>query len=338
MAITHNDIARAAGVDRTTVSRALSDHGRMNPETRERIKKIARELKYMPNKAASNLALGRSDLIGIMIASDGGTMLHPVLRYAEQRLRQSGYTTSLLTHSGRGILEHECIAHFIERRAAGVIAMPSSATTDPLPYQELIDRGIKLVIFDTAVEGLTAPSVIANDYQATHIATEYLISLGHSDIVYLAMPQTYQMGRDRYKGFCDAMQAAGLQVKPESIIYTEPGMHGGEDAVRSLLKHRHVPTAIIARHDLVAIGAMRSLFAAGFRVPDDVSVIGYEDMWCNDIIRVPLSSIRHPAERIATTSAQILIDALENNQPVINPPVLDVELVTRSSCAPPRKC
>jgi len=336
MAVTHSDIAKAACVDRTTVSRALSGRGRMNEETRNRIKKIAADMNYRLNRNASNLASGRSDMIGLLMESSDTTLLEPLLGYAESKLRQQGYVTSIITHSNREELEIECIEHLIERKAAGVIAMPSSSRTDPTPYRELLDNGIKVVLMDKLVEGLGVPSATVDNYKASHIATEYLLSLGHRDIVYMALPLTRPAGRERCRGFTEAMEAAGIPVTPDMIVDAPFGLSGGQAAMAQLLKREKMPTAIVTRHDLNAIGAMRAMFAAGFSIPDDISIVGYVDMWCNDIIKVPLTSVRHPGREVAVAAAKMLINLLANPDAEVSSLVLSPELVIRSSCAPPR--
>jgi len=192
------------------------------------------------------------------------------------------------------------------------------------------------VVADRRIDGLQVPQTVGDDYACARIATEHLLSLGHTRITHLAIPLSCSAGRDRAKGFEDAMREAGVSFDASSIIPTEFGEHYGMKAMQLLLESDAPPTAIIARHDVVAIGAMRAVFAAGLSVPEDVSIIGAGGLWFNDIVRIPLTTVEHPMQKIAAKASEKLLALLAGEAVPSETEILEVELVIRCSTAPPK--
>lgn len=336
MSVKHEDIARVAGVDRTTVSRALAGRGRMSDATRELIRGIAKEMGYRPHRLASSLATGKSELIGLMLETGASNWLDILYGGIQDEMRGSSYATIASTHSGRADLERACLESFFERRVDGVIAMPSSHTADPAPYRELLDSGAKLVLIDRIVEGLPAPHVIADDYAAGRLSTEHLARLGHKRIAYLVPPVQSRVTRERVRGYRDALTAAGIDYDESLVVPAEFSPESGGDRARYLLSLPNPPTAVVVRHDLVGFGVQKAVFEAGLSVPEDMSIVGYEDMWANSIVRVPLTTIRHPSPQIGHIATRLLLDELTGKQVDPVPVVVEVELVVRGSTAPPK--
>ncbi|MBI2843706.1 MAG: LacI family DNA-binding transcriptional regulator [Armatimonadetes bacterium] len=337
LGVTAKDIARAAGVGRSTVQRALSNKGEISPETKARILKIAEELKYRPNHIARSLVLGQSRFVGVVATPSFMPEFPSTLQPVEFGLRQAGYSMLFFTSTGYPGGERLCLEQMLQNRVAGVIAVPSSNPADRSAYQELIDSDIKLVIMGGCIEGLEVPQVLGNDYQAARLATEHLISLGHREIVYLAIPQTSYSGRERARGFKEAMADAGLPVRPSSIVEVKFGQEAGAEAMARILKRKNRPTALVVRHDIVAVGAVRAIFAAGLSVPEGFSVVGNTDVWFDDMLRVPLTSVRHPREQMAEFATKNLLAMLAKKPVEAKTTILDVDLVVRSSTAPPAK-
>ena len=336
MAVTVYDIAKAAGVGRTTVLRALWGKEDINPDTKARIKAIAAQMKYRPNYIARSLVSGKSRFVGVMVTRSLFSSASGTIDLLESSLRSAGYTMLLEGTSGYPSGEREALERMMQNRVAGVIVVPSSNTTDPDAYIELVDSGVRTVVIDRFVEGLKTPQIIGDDYRASRLSAEHLISLGHKRIAYLAIPETSYVGRERARGFRDSMKDAGLEVPDSSIIETQFNDVDGARVMAELLK-KNPPTAVIARHDVVAVGAIRAIYEAGYTVPEYISLVGNGDIWCSDALRVPLTSIRHPIEQMTEMAVGKLLDMLAD-KPVIKETVkFDVSLVVRSSTAPPRK-
>jgi LacI family transcriptional regulator len=335
MATTVYDIARAAGVGRTTVLRALWDKDDISPETKARIKKIAAEMNYHPNHIARSLVMGQSNFVGVLTTPSIMVMSHFILELIENSLRDAGYSVLFYTSGGQPEGERRCLDQLIQNRVAGIIAIPGSNSAEAQAYQEVIDTGVKLVTIDRTVEGLETPQVIGDDYRAALLATEHLVSLGHERISYLAIPRTCHAGRERARGFMDAMTAAGLSVEKDAIIETPFSESCGEEVTAGLLRGKRPPTAILARHDIVAAGAIRAISKAGLSIPDDISLVGNGNIWCSDILKVPLTTVRHPIEQMTRIAIDSLLAMLSNQEVEKKTTVLPVELVLRSSTARP---
>ncbi|MHB9038796.1 MAG: LacI family DNA-binding transcriptional regulator [Armatimonadota bacterium] len=336
MATTVYDIARAAGVGRTTVLRALWDKDDISEETKARIKKIAAEMKYRPNHIARSLVMGHSNIVGVMATPSVFPSSYGTIELIESTLRDSDYGMLLSSSGGHPGGERRVMEQLVANRVAGIIAMPASNSADPEVYQELIDSGVKMVTLDRCVEGLKAPQVIGDDYRSAKLATEHLISLGHKRIVYLAIPLTSYSGRERARGFRDAMNEAGIQITSSSMIETQFGEEFGFVAAQELMKQKIPPTAIVARHDIVAAGVIRAIYAAGLSIPDDISLVGNGCIWCSDILRVPLTTVCHPIRDMAKKAIAKLLDMISGVPVDPTVEVLGVDLVTRESTAPPR--
>jgi len=336
VAITVYDIARAAGVGRTTVLRALWDKDEINPETKARIKKIAADMNYRPNYIARTLASGRSNFIGVLVTPGIFPSSPITIDVLEAALRENGY--SMLLESSGGYTDGEgfSLERLARCRVAGVIAVPTSGTSDPGCYQELINSGVKLVVIDRYVEGLKCPQVIGNDYRAGYLAAQHLISLGHKRIAYLAIPETSYAGRERARGVREAMSAAGLDISDSTIVETRFGDDFGKEVMTQLLQSKNPPTAVIARHDVVAVGVMRAIAGAGLSIPKDISVIGNGNVWFSDALIAPLATFRHPVEKMAEIAVKKLLDMVNGTDIEPTTEVLDVEFIQRASTAPPQ--
>lgn len=337
MAVTVYDIARAAGVGRTTVLRALWDKDEINPKTKERIKRIAAEMNYRPNYIARSLVSGKSDFIGVLVTPSTFTVAPDTIPIVELALRETGYTMLLESSGGYPAGERFSLQRMAQFRAAGVIAVPTSASaTDKGFYQELLDTGVKLAVIDRYVEGIKCPQVVGNDYRSGYLAAEHLASIGHTRIAYLAIPEASYSGRERLRGVREAMAQAGLTIPSSSIITVQPTADDGEEAMMELLKSDTPPTAVIARHDIVAIGVMRAIAHAGLSIPGDISLVGNGNIWFSDALMVPLTTVSHPTEKMAQIAIRKLLDMVSGIDVEPTTEVLDVEFILRSSTAPPK--
>jgi LacI family transcriptional regulator len=334
MASTVYDIARAAAVSTTTVLRALWDKDDIKPETKERILKLAAEMNYRPNLAARSLTMGSSHFVGMLVTPSVTTTYATSIGLVVRTVRKAGYGTLCYATDGRPDSERMCLDQLASARVAGAIVIPEADTKNVPIYQEMVDSGMKLVVAHSCIDGLNVPQVVGDNYQVTYLAARYLISLGHSNIVYLAIPQDCLLGKERAQGFRDALSEAGIPVSPSSIVACGNSEEAGRKALMVLLQRKRVPTAVIARHDSVALGVMRAAFEAGLSIPEDMSLIGNSDIPVADLLRVPLTSVRHPAEEVARIAIAKLVSLLEGAPLSRDIAKLNVELIKRASCAP----
>jgi LacI family transcriptional regulator len=335
-AATIDDVARAAGVSRSSVSKAFGSKGFASLETRDKVLRAAARLNYRPSYFARSLSLGTTGLIGVVTTPSLLTVFNDFVQPIARAIRASGYSLLLYTSSGDPDSERLCLEDLVQKRVEGVIVIPSSNPAAMRTYRDVAAHGIKLVVVDRCMEGLKVPQVGGDDYEAGRLATEHLVSLGHRRIVHLAIPSTSSSGRRRVQGFRDAMARAGIPVEDSSIVETGFGEEAGARAMEQLMRRAALPTGVIARHDLNAIGAMRAALAAGLSVPWDVSIVGNADISLADMVRVPLTTVRHPNWRMAELGVTWLLDLLAGKRVAPEITRLPVELVVRSSSAPPR--
>jgi LacI family transcriptional regulator len=338
MANTLYDIARAAGVSRTTVMRALRDRPDINAETKIRIKKIAADLKYRPNSIARSLSLGRSRLIGISADPLSSPAVQAIILAAQQTFLKSGYGILYYVGFEAGSESEELsLEHMMQNRVEGVLAAPARGPINISKYTDLIDIGAKLVIIDGHIDGLSVPQVVPDNYKAGKLGVQHLTSLGHRNIVYLGMPPTYFVGSERLRGVEEAMREAGIAVNAESIIEVECTEEAAASATVILLGRSKPPTALFVRHDIVARGAMRAILQAGLAIPRDISLVGCGGMVDNDILMVPLTTVRLTGEQTIAMGVSKLAKMLKGGYVKPETTILDVELEVRASTAPPNR-
>lgn len=325
--ITIYDVARAAGVATSTVSRAFSRPGRVNAETATRIHRIADELGYRRNPLASALPTGRSGMLALVVTDVTNPVYAPIIRGAGIAAQEGGYT--LLLHDTQEDPETEREA--LERTVPVVegIIMASSRRSDAALRTVASRR--PMVVLNRAVGGVT--SIFADNQRGMRRVAEHLGELGHDTIHYLAGPEASWADGIRWQ----ALQAAGMDLELDirRIGPNAPTVAGGMAAVESLGDGR--PTAIAAFNDLMAIGAMRALGQARVVVPDEVSVVGFDNIFGSDFGSPALTTVASPLHAMGKGAVELLLDRFGGGAPrAEDPVVLPIRLVVRGSTGPSR--
>ena len=330
------DIARVANVSRTTVIRALSNSGRISSDTKTRILEIAEMMHYRPNNVARNLTLGETNSVGVVVFPHSLKADLLILEPIAHGLGEAGYTMHFSASAGQLEDERRCLEQLIVDRVAGAVFIHAPSADNLDLCRELLNGGTKIVVIESAIDGLPVPQILPDQYESGRLATEHLISLGHRRIGYLAIPMSLYSGRERYRGFVDAMVNAGIRIEPSLVIETGLSEREGEDAMNRLLNLEDPPTAVIARHDIVAIGAMYAAFTRELRIPEDISIVGVGDIWCSYMLRTPLTTVRHSPIHAAEAGVAKLLEMLGGSEvePVIE--TLSGDLIVRSSTSVPR--
>jgi LacI family transcriptional regulator len=336
-AITLRDVARAANVHPGTVSRALNEETRslVNPDTAERVIRVAGELGYRPNRIARGLKTSRSHTIGVLIPDITNPLFPPILRGIEDRLDQAGYTSLIVITDNDSERERLYLDTMRARQVDGFIS--ATARLDRELRVELAEAGTPLVLVNRSLEDGSVPAVTIDDHQGIALAVEHVVALGHERVAHVAGPQNLSTGHRRHLGFIEAMRAAGLEVPPERVrfgaLFTE---EEGARACDELLDVAPDVTAIVAGNDLMAIGCFDTLERRGLSCPDDVSVVGFNDMPFVDRLRPPLTSVRIPKREIGQVAADLLLEQLTGEGEAASEILLEPTLTVRSSTAPPR--
>jgi LacI family transcriptional regulator len=328
------DVASAAGVHPGTASRALNPETRdqVSRETAKRIVRAAERLGYVPNAQARALRTSRSYLVAIVVPDITNPLFPPMVRGAEHVLTDAGYTVLLTDTDNDLARERRQIESLLARGADGFI-IATALWQDPL-LQELAAAAVPAVLANRNTSSGQWPYVGGDERVGIALAVEHLTQLGHRRIIHLAGPQNSSTGRERASSFRQAARACGLRTDEARVrvcgSYTEAG---GEQAMTRLLGSGAEFTGIVAGNDLIALGVLDALDRAGLRCPEDVSLVGFNDMPFVDKLNPPLTTVRLPLEEMGALAAHTLLTELDRSEAtkVRSSSLLPVELVVRQS-------
>ncbi len=331
---TLRDVARVAGVHPGTVSRALNPQtrGLVNERTARRVLEAAKELGYRPNPIARGLRTNRSNTIGVLVPDLMNPLFAAVVRGIEDGLREGGYTPLIANTDNDAERERIAYEAMSARQVDGFIA--ATARRDHWLLADQVRTGVKVVLVNRRVDSDALPAVTGDDLAGIKLAVEHLVSLGHRRIAHLAGSQALYTGWSRHRGFLDAMEACGLELDPDLIVFSEAFTEReGARCCAELLASRRDFTAIVAGNDLLALGCYDAFERHGLRCPDDMSVVGYNDMPFVDRFRPPLTTVRVPHYELGATAAQLMLEQLRAPDPPPRQLLLAPELVVRGSTA-----
>jgi LacI family transcriptional regulator len=334
--VTIRDVARVAKVHPGTVSRALNveTRGLVNQETAARVLRAAQELGYRPNPIARGLKTNRSFTIGVLIPDITNPLFPPILRGIEDRLEAAGYTALIVNTDNDPERERSHVQAMRARQVDGFIS--ATARLDQEFLAGLAADGLPLVLVNRSFENRSVPAVTVNDRQGIRLAVEHVAKLGHRRIAHVAGPQNISTGHRRYLGFLEAMRTAGLDVADEQVRFSEAFTEDeGARVCAELLAAFDDLTAIVAANDRLAIGCYDALEVRGLGCPDDVSIVGFNDMPFVDRLRPGLTSVRVPQREIGTEAADLLLQRLADGSQTPREILLEPTLVIRGSTAPP---
>ncbi len=331
---TIKDIARNLDLSTSTVSRALSDHPDISRETKDRVQAVAREMDYHPNTIAKSLQQKQSMIIGVVVPQVKHYFFASIMAGITDVAYQAGYTVMICQSNEDVQREMSNINVLISHRVAGLLISVSSTTTNTDQFSRFKKGGIPLVFFDRVCTGVDVSTVVVDDYDGAFHATEYLIGKGHKCIGHLGGPETLSIANLRYEGYRDALEKNGMSFCGEWVVRGGLNEEDGTDsATRLLEKAQAKPDALFCVNDPVAMGAMIALKKKGYRIPDDIAVVGFTDNPMAEIMEPPLTTVRQPAYEIGKTAAELLLNQIRDTshraQPVHK--VLKTELIIRKS-------
>jgi DNA-binding LacI/PurR family transcriptional regulator len=340
--VTSSQVAKLAGVSRTTVSFVLNDvpHMGISEETRERVLSAARQLGYVPNAAARSLVSGATRMVAIVTPHSEhlkvDAFIPRMLAGVNDTCHAHGYKVIFepiidTGRSGGGFLEM-----VDSRRIDGLIAI-NTPRSDDVHLARLASEGFPLVVFGSKlVEHTNIYSIDVDMREASRVATRHLLSLGHREVAYLGFASDEYHGvTERLYGYRDAMREFGLGANFERIGFADFSAQSGFDEMSAMLKRGPSFSALFAGNDTIAFGAMAALRKAGLRVPDDISVIGYDDIPLAAYAAPPLTTMRTSPYEQACEAANLLVRLMSGERPAELHTLMDVPLVIRDSCGRP---
>lgn len=328
MATSLRDIAKRAGVSVGTASNVLNRPGLVAPETVKRVQQVIEELGYIPNGYVKQMSAGQSRTLGLVLPNVSNPFFAEVARGVEDAAALKNYAVFICNTGESHVREERFMGVLIEQLVKGVLITPTSLK--PGHIKTLKDRGMSVTLIDATSKSTSECSVSVNDVRGGEIAIEHLVELGHKNIAWVCGPETIPQALERSKGVATAAKLHKVQV--ETIRTTGMTFDCGVEAGEKFLTLQERPTAIFCANDILALGVMRALLNAGVRIPEDVSLIGYDDIDFAPSAAVPLTSIAQPAYQIGFTATQLLLSECEGIETHAHQDVrFQPELVVRSS-------
>ncbi len=331
--VTIRDVADRAGVSHQTVSRVINNQPHVAEETRQNVLAIVEELGYIPNASARSLALNKTHILGLIVPDFNEPVYTDALIGAEMEAKRRGYFFMLGITKSDETKESEYFRLLTEQRVEGILFMyPGQEVEYDHYYLDfLINQQLPLVsiAYQSRQKCLTVVN-IDNQYGG-HLATRHLINKGHRHIGLITGLSLWQPARRRTEGYRQALEEAGIAFDSALIEGGDWKFNGGECAAQKLLERSPHVTAIFAQNDYMAIGAIRAIRACGRRVPEDVAVLGYDDVPVAAYYDPPLSTISQPMQEVGQTAAQLLIDLIGDPHAEPREILLKPTLVLRES-------
>jgi LacI family transcriptional regulator len=338
--VTLRDVAARAGVHPATASRALNPETRLlvREDTALRVLQAAEFLGYRPNPVARSLRTRRSNTIGVLIPDLNNPLFPPIVRGIEDRLAAAGYVALLGNTDGDSERERIVFEQMRARHVDGFV-LATAHLNDPV-LAEAARADLPVVLMNRLAHDHSLPSVSVDNERGVRLAVAHLAGLGHQRIAHIAGPQEVSTGLARYRGFVAAMEAHGLAVDPELVVEAKAfSVEEGHRCARLLLERGRVAargpsTAVVAANDMLALGCYAALDETGQSCPEDLSVVGFNDMPFIDRLRPPLTTIRFPHYQVGREAAQLLLERIAGHSGPVKILFLAPELVIRGSTAP----
>jgi LacI family transcriptional regulator len=332
--VTIIDVAAEAKVSYGTVSRVINNGVHVKQETRDRVLKTMRRLGYVANRQARSLAGGRTNSIGVLVPDLGTGYIGEIIRGIDSELGLSDLDLILYTTHRTASKEANYVANIAKGMVDGLLLVLPRSPADFIGI--LTQRNFPFILIDHQGIGQDCPSVGAANWQGGFTATEYLIKLGHQRIGFITGWMDLGCAMDRLDGFRSALRTYHIPEAPELIYegtFFQPDGFAGASAMLDL---PNPPTAIFASNDVMAMGVMDAVRNRGLRVPDDVSVIGFDDIPQASLIRPALTTISQPLEKMGRVATQMLLELLSQPQKRTERIELPTVLIVRDSCQAPR--
>ncbi|HEY8541844.1 MAG TPA: LacI family DNA-binding transcriptional regulator [Pseudothermotoga sp.] len=321
-------VAKLAGVSISTVSRVINNPESVSEELRVRVRDAIQQLGYHPNQIARSLRTGSTKLIGFIIPDITNPAFLLMVKGAEDFLKRKGYTFIVCgtDHSTRE--ETKLLRTLLSQNVEGMIVTCSGGQNSD--FSQIVEsNSIKMVFMDRRYENLKMPYVGVDNAEGVQKITDYLIETGHRSIVYLSGERNTSSAKERLRGFMNSVYKH--DIKDFQVMYGKFTFESGYELTKKLKK---IPDAIVGGNDLVALGAIEALSQMGYSVPDDVSVVGFDDMFYSKYSKPSLTTVRQPIYEMGYTAGKILWQVLSQENIKKNSVILQTQIVVRETVKP----
>lgn len=328
--ITIKDVAKEAGVSIATVSKALNDVDVVKPETKKRVLDAVKNLYYIPNLMGKQLKSGQTKLLGFYTTSVSGPYFNVLVESIAREAERHGYGINVFVSTDKQVVLNSIMGNLVD----GIIGFEDLITEEDL--QAMKRENIKAVFVDRNIEAEFIGSVVFDSYQKGYEATEHLLRLGHTNIAYIAGYDGVFDNEERKRGYQQALADHGVAYDPDNILHGLFEEEGSYNAVRTFMRQRWQdhPTAFLAGNDLSAIGAIKALKVLGLEVPQDISIVGFDDIELLEYFTPQLTTVHNPIARQGTLAVEHLLELINEEQPG-HSYELSGELIIRSSTSVP---
>jgi LacI family transcriptional regulator len=310
--VTIKEIARQLNVSKSTVSRALRDSSEISEETKKRVIELAESLKYSPNPIALSLLKNRSQTIAVLVPDIANRFYSSTIGGVEDIAYSRGYHTMIYQSHESYERELAATRHISQRRIDGLVVAISSQSEGHDHFVELQEQGIPVVFFDRVSDSMQTHKVRVDDYKGAFEATEHLINRGCKRIAHIAGPRNVSISTNRLEGYKDALKQYGIPFHEEWVLHSEITQEGGTERTYQLMALRNRPDAIFAASERITMGVHWALRQLGYRMPDDVAVIGFCDLVMSTLLEPPVSAVTQPSFEMGQQATSLLLDLIES--------------------------
>lgn len=323
------EVAKKANTSITTVSRVINNNGYVKDQTRKRVLEAIKDLKYDPNLLARGLVTKKTQTFGLVIPDITNPFFAAIAKEIENSANNFGYSVFLCNTDGNLKKEKQYINAFIQRGVDGIIYATSSIGIDNI--KKIKKRGMPIVVLDRQIENLHIDTVSINNFQGAFMATEYLIKLGRRNIAFIGGPIDIVISKQRKLGYMKALEQYRIEPNEDMVYDGHFKMESGIDGIKYFCNKKVKIDALFAANDLTAIGALNYLMQQGKRVPNDISIVGFDNIMLSSMITPKLTTINQPVSQMSEIAIELLIDQISKKK--INPReiMLTPEIIIRES-------
>jgi len=327
---TMKDIAKLAGVSTSTVSHVINQSRYVSEEISAKVQSAAKELNYAPSALARSLKMNRTRTIGLLVTTSTNPFFGEVVKGVERRCYEQNYNLILCNTEGDDARMKASISTLLEKRVDGLLLLCSTLEGQYLDIFELYPN-IPTVVMDWGETHFTSDKINDNSEHGGYLAGKHLIEHGHTEIGCITGPLNRYQAQIRFAGFKKAMSEADLPVKDNWIIESNFECDGGYDAFNQLFKGEEMPSALFVCNDMMAMGVINAAAEHGVKIPQDLSLIGYDDIYISKFMVPPLTTIHQPKFRLGKAAVDRLLQRIDNGESDSKQVQLEPTLVTRNS-------
>ena len=326
---TIRDVADQAGVSATTVSHVINQTRRVDPETAARVHAAIAELKYHPNAVARSMRRGQTHTVGIVLPDISNPFFGDLARQLEGDLFEAGYSAIICNTDGDVAKESRYLDVLLSKKVDGLLLIAANQPSDRLRH--IIEVGPPTVVVDRALEDLPASHVVVANHVGGRLAGTHLLRLGHRDIGVVAGPGNLGTSAQRLDGFRQALSEDGVGIAVERVFDGDFRASSGRLALEKWIAEGDVPTAVFAENDVMALGVLNAAHSAGIRIPEDLSVVGFDGIAFTAETSPPLTTVAQSSSEMATATVSLLMDHLRDRNSPPRRIELPVRLLVRGS-------